>query len=177
MLLRSVWLFFLLSFGNAFSQGLPVVTVTASGIYDFGFEGYGPQSVGSVGIPEPFPGYVQLVAGAERYIQASNVRCSATGDLKNVTSQSSVESRWLAAEQVYRRLKVFDGFWSYWGRSNRPDDKGFFVVIYADGYEEQWAVLNPTFSAVTPGHPMPGTLKPGKDAGQAGAVQNHSVCG
>ncbi|MDA8523496.1 hypothetical protein [Acidovorax sp. NCPPB 4044] len=83
----------------------------------------------------------------------------------------------MAAEQVYRRLKQFDGFWSYWGRSNRPDDKGFFVVIYADGYEEQWAVTSPTLSAATPGHPMPDTLKPGKDAGQAGSIQRHSVCG
>lgn len=165
-------LFTLSAGANEYS--LPPVTVTGQGYYDFGVGGgYNPPQAAGGG--EPFPGYFQLVAGAERYIQASNVRCSTTGDSRNVTSQSSVLERWIAAEQVYRRLKQFDTFWSFWGANNTPDKRGWFLVVYADGYSEQWAVISPMFSQVTPGSPMPNTMKPGSTP--AGVVAPNTVCG
>ncbi|WP_156379426.1 hypothetical protein [Acidovorax sp. Root402] len=158
---------------SADEYSLPPVTVTDQGFYDFGVGGYSPPQQAGGG--EPFPGYFTLVVGAERYIQASNVRCSATGELRNVTSQSPVLDRWMAAEQVYRRLKQFDSFWAFWGANNTPDKRGWFLVIYADGYSEQWAVITPLFSQVTPGSPMPNTMKPGNTP--PGQIEPNTLCG
>lgn len=164
----------LISGFNASAQefSLPPVTVTDSGVYDFGFCGYSPPQAGG---GAPFPGYFELIAGAERYGQASNVRCSTSGESRNDTSESPVIDRWIAAEQVYRRLRQFDSFWAYWGANNTPDKRGWFLVIYADGYSEQWAVISPMYSQVTPGSPMPNTMKPGSTP--PGVVQPNTVCG
>ncbi|GKS84894.1 hypothetical protein AVMA1855_12100 [Acidovorax sp. SUPP1855] len=157
----------------AFAQTLPQVTVTAQGYYSFGYDTY--SYGGGQGGAVPFDEYPILIAGAASFADASSVRCSSSGSSKEVTSQSSVTERWIAAEEVYRRLKLFDTFWTRFGINNSVDRKGYFVVIYADGYKEQWAVISPLFSTVTPGSPMPGTLEPGSTP--AGVVTPHPVCG
>jgi len=151
-----------------------MITIESSGYYNFGVGSFGNGSIGA-GVGEPFPGFSMLLAGAERYELARSVRCSATGGSKDVTSQSDVVNRWLAAEQVYRRLQEFKSFWDFWGNSNFVDKKGYFWVIYADGYTERWTVVNRGFSMVTPGFPDAGTMEAGSTP--AGVVQKDTVCG
>lgn len=157
------------------AQDLPPITITAQGYHDFGFGGSGGMGGNGWNGAMPFPGYPYLIAGAQRFDQASSVRCSATGALRDVTSQSSEIDRWQAAEQVYRRLKLFDSFWSYWGSNNMVDNKRLFKVTYADGYSEQWMVINPLYSMATSGQPMPNSMKAGNDP--AGIVKADRLCG
>lgn len=148
---------------------------TTNDVYGSGGSGSitaGPGGGISFGGGEPFPGYSILVAGITNYEVARNVRCLATGNLRDVTSHSDAIDRLLAAEQVYRLLSTFKAFWAYWSGKDPLNRDKYFKLIYADGGSEIWPIVSPTQTTVTGGQPIGGTLEKGD-----GKIHRHTVCG
>lgn len=117
-----------------------------------------------------FPGYPEMYMAVFQLSQITDVRCSG-GTYRNVTSQSDVLDRTMAAEMVFRVVKQLTTLLGQVFK-NKPYAGGKLTIMYADGGSEDFIVTNPTFSSAMPRCPVPGSLTPGN-----GQVQPHPICG
>lgn len=108
----------------------------------------------------------QLAAMEITKRKASVCTAIVSSNAKSTTSQSDVTSRWLAAQEVFNSMYL-EGTLFNWREITgnvvfKIDGKVYngFVVFYADGYKETWAV-NPGFktsSVKLLDSPMPNSL-------------------
>ena len=161
---------------SAFAQATltPVVVTGFRATYGgFGWSGFDFGGAALYSLPpggSPFPGYYELVATINQAAALQSVRCSANGDLRNTTSLSSPEQRWLAAEQVFRALNQTLSTWQrIFGRG--PFSQGYMTVVFADNGQEKYMVISPLFTSAFPEGPMPGSLVKGD-----GVVKPHPIC-
>lgn len=75
-----------------------------------------------------------------------DVRCHPSGSVRETTSRSPQEARWIAAESLY---KLFFQSLNQLNRL-RLNPGVVFRVTYADGGKESWLVVNPIPSAISP---------------------------
>jgi len=107
----------------------------------------------------------------------TDVRCVASGDLKNVTSLADTTSRYLAAASVYTKLQAASATLKSVtiGTAINPYDGvtyKAFKVTYADGGTEKWLVFpDPRASVKLFDTPLPDSLVPGN-----GVVQPSRWC-
>jgi len=149
---------------------LPPITVSAySGGGDFGSIG-GSVYSNPAGMSNPM--YAVVAAFSQAMFKLTNVRCSATGRFRDVTSMSEPEDRWLAAEMVFREVKQLSkGFGQLFGITTNPLlAGGTLTVVYADGGTEVWNISSAAFSAALSA-PESNSLKLGD-----GTVHPHPIC-
>lgn len=164
MLKRSIVVFgLIIPCSLAFSQ-LPPITVNGIG---GGYGGYGDGGYSPAG-GQLFSGYYELTQLIRDTFQLMSVRCSG-GAYRDVTSLDPPDIRWLAAESVFRAVMQTQSLWKRWGGS--PFFLGGLTVVYADGGQEIFPVINPYFSSALSPASLPGTLIRG-----SGQIEPHAVC-
>lgn len=168
-LTSAFWLFSM----QASAQILPVITITDNFAYGggFGVDGFEFNRGGGAGTA--FSGY-PLMMGFLHFKSTSleDVRCTGEAS-RGTTSHADPNTRWMAAEAVFRVVKQSLNTWQkLFGRGTTPWHDGKLRVVYADGGSEIWLVTSPGMSAALSPSSMPGSLKQGD-----GIPKPHQVCG
>lgn len=168
------------SYADEIFVALPEVTVTDSVLVDFDkFEGYDRPFIPTILYLTTAMNFVHEFAGASHeaaqltYLSNANRLSKVcvgpiTAEARSTTSKSDATTRWLAAQAVFNRMRAAYLLETWMEvhskiifRMDRKNYQGF-VVTYADGVGETWAI-NPgyrTSSISLLDHPMPGSQTP-----------------